>query len=260
MLGPALFMPEPLKFKEIYLGKWFWDCRKNREFRNTPVQSFESLEGKVDLEIIKSFQIVWDYLGQPGNWWTGDERLAIAEEVRSSNPRKIWERVGNLEDYSKSTEATLSSYEKAVVRLVANETSAIDKATFDGISAFMGDNKYAELAAVISQIVPIDHLFDSLGIEREKLPVAIEGQLSFERPSELVEGVAFLPTFSTHGLPHVAVSLSLAQADNARRMLLVRAMYSGSSFGEMIWEHRNLSRPQIELVAARTSALNECFY
>ncbi|OUV00679.1 MAG: hypothetical protein CBC37_03705 [Acidimicrobiaceae bacterium TMED77] len=52
------------------------------------MQPFESLEGKVDLEIIKSFQIVWDYLGQPGNWWTGDERLAIAEEVRSSNPKK----------------------------------------------------------------------------------------------------------------------------------------------------------------------------
>ena len=75
-----------------------------------------------------------------------------------------------------------------------------------------------------------------------------------------INGVGFLPTLPTNGIPHVAVSLSLAQADNARRMLLVRAMYSGKDFGEMIWTHRNLSRPQIELVAARTSAINECFY
>ena len=52
----------------------------------------------------------------------------------------------------------------------------------------------------------------------------------------------------------------LAQADNARRMLLVRSMYSGTDFNQMIWTHRNLSRQQIELVAARTSAINECFY
>jgi len=52
----------------------------------------------------------------------------------------------------------------------------------------------------------------------------------------------------------------LSLADNARRMLLVRAMYSGDSFNDMVWTHRSLNRPQIELVAARTSALNECFY
>ena len=31
-------------------------------------------------------------------------------------------------------------------------------------------------------------------------------------------------------------------------------------FGAMVWEDRPLSRPQVELVAARVSALNECFY
>jgi AhpD family alkylhydroperoxidase len=27
-----------------------------------------------------------------------------------------------------------------------------------------------------------------------------------------------------------------------------------------VWQHRPLSRPQVELIAARTSAINECFY
>ena len=91
------------------------------------------------------------------------------------------------------------------------------------------------------------------------MPNAHDGAPTKERPEDLVNDVAFLPTFSPRGLPHVAVSLSLAQADNARRMLLVRSMYSGTDFGEMVWEHRSLSRQQIELVAARTSAINECF-
>jgi hypothetical protein len=218
------------------------------------------LEPKVTPEIIESFKIIWDHLGQSGNWWTAEERLEIAEEARNSNPRKLWERVGEVESYSKDNDEVLSPYVRAVVRLVANETSKIDQRTYDGITKAIGEDKYAELAAVVSQIIPIDHLSDTLGVERQELPNPVDGELAMERPVGLVEGVAFLPTFPAEKLPHVAVSLSLAQADNARRMLLVRAMYSGSSFNEMIWEHRNLSRPQIELVAARTSALNECFY
>jgi hypothetical protein len=44
-------------------------------------------------------------------------------------------------------------------------------------------------------------------------------------------------------------------------MGIVMSMYSGGQqFEQMIWRHRALSRPQVELVAARTSAVNECFY
>jgi len=43
-------------------------------------------------------------------------------------------------------------------------------------------------------------------------------------------------------------------------MMLVFAMYSGHQFNEMVWADRALTRPQVELLAARTSALNECFY
>jgi hypothetical protein len=43
-------------------------------------------------------------------------------------------------------------------------------------------------------------------------------------------------------------------------MGIVTSMYSGRHFEEMVWSHRSLSRPQVELVAARTSAVNECFY
>jgi hypothetical protein len=54
--------------------------------------------------------------------------------------------------------------------------------------------------------------------------------------------------------------LSFVPEDNSRRMGIVTSMYSGRHFEEMVWRHRALSRPQVELVAARTSAVNECFY
>ncbi|HJM99089.1 MAG TPA: hypothetical protein QF850_02435, partial [Acidimicrobiales bacterium] len=67
------------------------------------MKRFQSLEGKVTTEIIESFQIVWDHLGLPGSWWTGEERIGIASEVRKSNPRKLWENVGELKNYAKDS-------------------------------------------------------------------------------------------------------------------------------------------------------------
>ena len=221
---------------------------------------FDSLKPVVSSEIIESFQIVWDNLGKPGGWWSGGERIEIAEEIRDSSSPSIAERIVDFSNYSNEATSGITPFVRAVTRKVAYESSSIDKDIFDQIVAVIGEDQYAEITAIASQLIPIYHLADTLGYDREQLPNAEPGAPSSERPDGLVEGVGFLPTFPTNGVPHVAVSLSLAQADNARRMLLVRAMYSGKDFGEMIWTHRNLSRPQIELVAARTSAINECFY
>ncbi len=221
---------------------------------------FLSLKAIVPDEVIQSFEIVWQNLGKPGAWWTGQQRIEIAKEVRNSSQPTLVERVNDFSGYSHQETESLSPYVRAVVRKIAYESSTIDRGAYDSIVKVLGQDRYAELAAIVTQVVPIFTLADILGYPREKLPTAHDGAPTKERPEDLVNDIAFLPTFSSKGLPHVAVSLSLAQADNARRMLLVRSMYSGTNFGEMVWEHRSLSRQQIELVAARTSSINECFY
>ena len=40
---------------------------------------------------------------------------------------------------------------------------------------------------------------------------------------------------------------------------MVGAMYGAKDFNTLVWD-RPLSRPQVELVAARVSSINECFY
>ena len=223
--------------------------------------AFEALEAAgVDAEIVGACRISWDNLGRPGGWWSGADRLAIARQIRRSAPRPLWDRAPQLSDVGDQPDGDLSAFVRALTERVTTQPSSIDHDTYLHIVERIGADAYAELAAIATQVVPIDHLHDALGLDREPLPDVVDGGPTGERPHGLVDGVAFLPTLPADGLPHVAVSLSLAQADNARRMLLVRAMYSGRSFGDMVWTHRALSRPQIELVAARTSALNECFY
>ncbi len=146
------------------------------------MKPFQSLERKLSTEIIESFEIVWDHLGLPGSWWTGKERIGIAKEVRGSNPRKLWEKVGELKNYAKDSDEVLSPYVKAVVRIVANETSSINQQIYDEIINSIGEDKYAELAAVVSQIIAIDHLCDALGIGREKFPNPQEVILAWNDP------------------------------------------------------------------------------
>ena len=126
---------------------------------------FSALSDYVNQDIVNSFRIVWDHLGRPGAWWTGPQRVAIAEHVRKSAPRPLWDRPPPLETLSDEANGELTIFEAAVVERVAVSPSSISIETYEHIIERMGENKYAELAAVISQIVPIDHLHDALGLE-----------------------------------------------------------------------------------------------
>ena len=131
-------------------------------------------------------------------------------------------------------------------------TAAIDR---------MGPGRYVETVALVVQTIPIDLLCDLLGRPRQDLPVPGTGEPSRRVPDGLGQEGAFVPWTVDGWLgPNVARALSFVPEDNARRMGIVMSMYSGEHFEEMVWRHRALSRPQVELVAARTSAVNECFY
>jgi len=125
----------------------------------------------------------------------------------------------------------------------------------------MGLGYYVETVALVVQTVPIDLLCDLLGRPRQDLPVPRTGEPSRVVPDGLGQEGAFVPWAVDGWLgPNVARALSFVPEDNSRHMGIVMSMYSGQHFEEMVWRHRALSRPQVELVAARTSAVNECFY
>ena len=59
---------------------------------------------------------------------------------------------------------------------------------------------------------------------------------------------------------NVSRTLSLVPVTNATWRNLVDSHYSrGAEFDELVWT-RAAPRPAVELIAARTTSLNECFY
>ena len=126
----------------------------------------------------------------------------------------------------------------------------------------LGPGRYTELVAVIVLVVPIDLFCALLGRSLAPLPVPEIGEPSREIPTGLGEGGAFVPWMVDGWVgPNVARALSYVPGDNQTRMQLVSSMYaSNDDFLSLVWKHRALARSQVKLLAARTSALNECFY
>ena len=79
-------------------------------------------------------------------------------------------------------------------------------------------------------------------------------------PTDLGDVGAWIPMTEQKVLANVSRALSLVPMTNTTWRTLVNDSYSrGPQMLALTWE-RALSRPQIELVAARVSQLNECFY
>ena len=129
--------------------------------------------------------------------------------------------------------------------------------------ALIGEGKYSELVSLVVNIVPVDIFCLLLGRPVVSLPVPKNGKPTKSVPEGLSDGGAFLPWHTENWVgPNVARALSFVPKDNALRMKLVESMYAGADkFISMIWDDNEpLSRSQVEIIAARTSSINECFY
>lgn len=212
-------------------------------------------------EVAESFAEVWNTIATPGACWRGEERVAMAVVARAAAPRPPGDQPPELDDLSRDVDAgqELSPWVRAVVDRLAGASSTVDRAFVAPIVAEMGAPAYAELAAVVAMVVPVDHFHRVLDVDPAPLPTPVAGEPHGAVPEGMVDIGAHIPMAANSPF-NVARSLSLAGEDNRVRLRSVRAMYSGAGMAEMVWDNRALSRPQIELLAARTSALNECFY
>jgi len=199
-------------------------------------------------------------LGRAGRWWTAPQRLAIASIAREAQPRPLWDRIPPLETIPADDGDPLSPFVSALIEVVAVDTASINREMVDLISERIGDAAYAELSAIVAQVAAIDQLCHSLGTDLAPFPAASSGQPSRERPDGMGDVGGHIHMSLHHEGANVARSLSLAAEDHDRWRGLVLSMYSRDAFLEMVWTDRALTRPQVELLAARTSALNQCFY
>ena len=225
--------------------------------------SFESNRFPVPVreELATALRRSWADIGRPGAWWTGPQRVAIAalaraDRVQGNDPP--WRR-----DRSQPPLAPLPAQAVEAARRIGADPTHLDRDWAEATIAELGNAHYVELVSVVVTTVAADAFCEAMGVGHEPLPEPEAGEPSSERPDGMGDIGAWVPVQVVDwNRANVARALSLAPEGVRTFFRMVVAMYSGTAtdFEKMVWDHRPLSRPQVELLAARVSALNQCFY
>ena len=225
----------------------------------------------------------WVRLASPGTWWTGAERLAIAAEVRRAatcalcRDRRAALSPFGVDGEHDTTELAgrLSAAALDTAHRVATDASRLSRGWYEKLtSGELSEGHYVELIGVAVTTISIDSFHRGVGAPLEPLPEPRPGEPTHYRPAGARPGLAWVPTISGRaakgpeadlydGMPagNVLAALSLVP-DEVRQLFDLSAVHYLHP-GEMMdfgSTSRALSRAQIELVAGRVSALNECFY
>lgn len=213
----------------------------------------------------------WGRLAAPGEWWTGAERISIAAECRRASAL-----VDGLPDPGPGPAELPEATVFAVHKLIGDLPNVTREWYEETISADgMSDAHYIELLGVLVHIWSVDEMHRALDIPLEPLPDPIPGDPTRVRPTGAKEHGSWPPTIQPEDLDereadiydgaeyaaNVRAAMSL-HPDSVRWLAdLFDAHYLSWTEIQSVQEpFRVLTRPQRELVAARVSALNECFY
>jgi len=231
-------------------------------------------------DLVAAHRRAWRRLARAGCWWRGSERLAIAAEVRNApacplcRERKAALSPGAVAGRHASLDVLPEAAVEAVHR-ITTDPGRLSSAWFQQtLASGLSDGQYVELVGVVVTLVSIDSFCRGLGVALHPLPAPEPGEPERRRPPGLATGVAWVPMleprraapedrdlFPGPRAPNVLRALSLVPDEVRTLMDLSGAHYLGPL--EIVDPSRSrgvLDRAQVELVAARVSALRECFY
>ena len=204
-------------------------------------------------------------LSQPGDWLTGEQRRAAALEARNARTNELDQRrrqalsPNTVEGHHAATDV-LSAEAMEVVHRIASDPGRLTRAWADEMMATLGEETYTELVGIAACTATLDMFAWATKDSDTELAEPSAGSPAEERPDTVGEVGAWVSQTVDGAMANVSRSLSLVPVTNEAWIGLVQAMYSrGPGFLDLEWE-RALSRPQVELVAARTTAELECFY
>lgn len=204
-------------------------------------------------------------LVSPGDWLTGPQRRAAWLEYRDARTNELDQaRKAAISpaavDGSHAATDQLSVEAMEIVHRVASDPGRLTRAWADEMIAALGDATYTELVGVTATAAAVDTFDHAIGAGEQPVGDAVDGDPARERPDDVGDVGAWVPQTIELLNANVSRTLSLVPITNHAWRGIVTGLYSrGAEFGNLTWE-RALNRPQVELVAARTTAELECFY
>ena len=229
----------------------------------------------------------WQRLAAPGTWWTGAERVAIAAETRHARDCTFCtQRAAALSPLAiagthDNLPSTLPDAAIEAIHRIRTDSGRLGETWFLRLrEAGLSEEAYVELVSVAAVVTAIDTFRNAAGLEPLSLPTPIDGAPDRRRPRNARSGLCWVATlapddvtpddpdlYREHPGPrerygaNIQRALSLVPRSMMHWWDLLEAMYQSSrEMRDFTREYRAVTHPQIELLAARVSALNRCEY
>ena len=166
------------------------------------------------------------------------------------------------------------SWVNVIHRLVTNPGRLSKRWFQEALSNGMEEAEFIGVISVSVQALAIDIFSASIGMEVPPLPIAKAGQPPRQWPSEAKKGPGWVCTIAPEDAGpnfvdfyandrhfYIRRSLTLVPQETRRLWALLNSMYlEDPRLFELEGLERGISRAQMEFLAARTSALLECYY
>jgi len=241
---------------------------------------------KLRSDLSGALDAAWRQIGVPGTWWTGEERVAIAAETRQAARcalccarREAASAAMVSGQHDKAVDLPPSTIE--AIHRIRTDSGRLGRSWYRSLHAGgLSDERYIELLSVVAIVVAVDTFRRAAGLPVLPLPIAEVGEPSRRRPHGAKPGLAWMPTLAPEdrapedpdlyrehpgprqrGGGNVHRALSLVPQSTIHWWDMFETMYLPApamrDFGR---EYRAISHAQIEMLAARVAALNQCVY
>lgn len=223
----------------------------------------------------------WERLARPGAWWSGAERVAIARESRAARRCGLCRaRKEALSPYTVAGEhaaaADLPAVAVEAVHRITTDAPRLTRAWYEGLLAQgLGEGQYVEIVGTVVSTLSIDSFCEALGVAEHPLPAPVGGAPSRYRPERLEretgwvamvppdnEGTVEADLWVANRTGNVVRAMSLVPDEVRTLRDLSAAHYLPMADVRKPGKNRGgpLTRSQMELIAAKVSLLNGCFY
>ena len=203
-------------------------------------------ESEIQEDIEKVIEKQWQRLASAGTWFTGGQRVAVARLVRQA-------QAGQDTGSDGLPGVTIEAASKIAIDAPTIDQDWIEQCFDRGLTPL----QLVELTAIVAQLSSFDTYTIGIGEVLRELPEPLPGVPGREevKGAKLTRG--WYPTRGVAGAPNC---FSAVAAENEALHEIHEAMYLGMQEMADISIVKTLHRSQIELLAARTSNYNDCFY
>jgi hypothetical protein len=237
-------------------------------------------------ELLAAQATAFEFLGRPGVWWTAQQKVAIVAETRHATTCPLCRT-----RRAAAIPATVIGTHDTITALPAPALEAIHRIATDSgrlgetwyrrlLGPDLTEAQYVELVAIVAITVAMDRFRVGAGLPPLDLPLPMPGLPTGTLPQDTKPGLAWMPVLHPddwapptpdlyrsvpgpreRGRGNIHLALSLVPDAMIAWWDLFEPMYLRSSeMRDFTREFRAVSHAQIEMLAARTAALNQCIY